>query len=136
MSFKIDVRGDIKRAQKLKVPRWILLSIAIFCFPVFWIFDQYGNLNEAVPIIDVVVVFAFVIIVKRTHCKELWFWATIIVLAIVHGCLLWYIPWTSGWIPALAAGALVSLDICLILWIVAAVGSWFEKSRALGDEQH
>lgn len=132
MSLRDDVRSDINTARKIHVPTWALIFIFILSIPTFWVFDRFGNLDKSLPILECIVAFVFVVYVKRNLINKPWFWATIILLAASHGLVLWLIPWTSKWVPALIAGAAVSVDICLMLWIVAVVGRLVE-GRAVRD---
>lgn len=61
----------------------------------------------------------------------MWFWAVIILLAVLHGFVIWLIPWRSGWVPALIAGGIASLDVCLMYWIIAVAGRLIEKPPSL-----
>jgi hypothetical protein len=121
MSLKSDVKKDIRTAQQIRPPFWLLLSVGILCFALYWALDHAGKLNVALPIVDCAVALGFIAYVKWDLHKKLWFWLTFAVLTIIHGAVVWFIPWTSGWAPALIAGVIVSVDICLMLWIVAVI---------------
>jgi len=40
--------------------------------------------------------------------------------------LIWYIPWTTKWVPALAIAAIDSADFCVILWALSAIAALME----------
>ena len=128
MPLKSDVRKDIRAAQQIRPPLWLLLSIGVLCFPLYWGFDRVGKLNDAIPIIDSAVALGFIVYVKWNLHQKSWFWITFAVLSIIHGIVIWFVPWTSGWTPALIAGVIVSADISLMLWIVAVI-----RRRVEGD---
>ncbi len=121
MSISSEAKDDIKAAQKVRLPWWALVSIGILSVPVFWLFDHFGSLNMSLPVLDSIVPFAFVLYIKRKLYGKWWFWLTIALVAILHAVLIWSIPWTEDWKPAVIAGGLVSAEICVSLWILATV---------------
>jgi hypothetical protein len=76
----------------------------------------------SVPLLNCIAVFALLIYLKRQLTRQVRFWATVAVLAALHVLVIWYVPWTTRWVPALAIAAISSVDFCLMLWIVDAVG--------------
>ena len=75
----------------------------------------------SLPLLMSIGLFAFFIYLKWGLRRQPLFWSTIAVLAAVHALLIWYIPWTSKWVPAAAIAAVASIDLCLMLWVLAAV---------------
>jgi len=51
-------------------------------------------------------------------------------IAGLHLALLLFIPWTTKWVPAIAIGAIDSVDFCIALWILAVVGKLVQRSKA------
>ena len=121
MSIRSEAKDDIKAVQKVRLPWWALALIVVLSLPVFWLFDHLGTLNMSLPVLDSIVPFGFVLYLKRKLYGKWWFWLTIALMALLHGLLIWSIPWTEAWKPALVAGGLVSVEICLILWLLAAI---------------
>jgi hypothetical protein len=126
MSISSDVKKDIKAAQKIWLPWRILLPWAVVCLLALIASDYFGRLNMALPLLNCVAVFAFITYIKSNLINRVWFWITMAALAILHAWLIWYIPWTSKWVPALAIAVISSADFCMILWILAAVGRLVE----------
>jgi hypothetical protein len=121
MSIRAEAEDDIKAAKQVRPPRWALVLIGFACLPVFWLFDHFGSLNIALPVLNGLIVLAFVLYVKRRLFRKWWFWLTIALIELVHALVIWSIPWTDDWHPALVGGVIASLDVCLILWILATV---------------
>lgn len=132
MSIKEAAVGDIRAAQKVRIPWWVGLIVATFSFGLFWIFDHFDSLDRALPIMDSAVAFGFVAFVKRKLLRKWWFWMTMGFFAVIHALVIWYSPLHSESGSALIAGAMVSVDICLMLWIFAVIGRLVEKRRPLG----
>jgi hypothetical protein len=120
-SVRNQFKADLKVAKNISLPWRILLLLAVVCIPVFVEFDHYGKLNMAVPALNCALVFGFLIYVKWTLRRQPLFWATMTLLAAMHILLAWYVPWTSGWVPAVAIAGISSVDFCVMLWILAAV---------------
>jgi hypothetical protein len=122
MSISVEVKEDIKVVRKLWLPWSAVLAWTAFCLPVIVLSDHFGRLNMSLPMLNCIGVFGLLIYLKWGLRKHRWFWATLGLLVILHAVLLWYIPWTSKWVPALAIAVISSADFCLMLWILAAVG--------------
>jgi uncharacterized membrane protein YjjP (DUF1212 family) len=130
VSISSEAKDDIKAAQKVRLPWWALVLIGVLCLPVFWLFDQFGTLNMSLPVLDSIIPFGFVLYLKRDLHGKWWFWVTIALVALLHASLIWSIPWTEAWKPAVLAGALISVEICLILWLLAAVETLLSSRTA------
>lgn len=115
------MRNDIKAARKLWLPWWAVLTLMVIMAPIFPILDHFGKLNMALPLISCVTVLALLIYIKWGLRRQPLFWTMILLLALVHAVLIWYIPWTSRWVPALVTAGISSLDFYLMLWILVAI---------------
>ena len=120
-SVSRQVRTDIKAAKKIWLPWRVLLPSIVGCILVFMLFDHYGKLNMALPVLNCAAVFGLLIYLKWTLRRQPLFWATVAMLLAVHILLIWYIPWTLKWVPAVAIAGISSVDFCLMLWALAAV---------------
>lgn len=129
MSLASDVKSDIRGAKKLRLPWWGVLCVVIGALPVYWLFDHFGRLNIALPILNVVAVLGFMLALKRKLWPHAWFWIVMTVVAVLHVPLILFVPWTARWTPALLIAAIDSLDFCLILWILAVVGNLLKQAE-------
>lgn len=129
MSLANEVKSDIKAAKKLRLPRWAILPgivVAVLCA---WLFDHFGELNLMLPIWNGVAVLGFMLALKRKLWRHAWFWGTMAVIAALHVPLILFVPWGTRWVPALAIAAIDSLDFCLILWVLDAVGKFMGEPK-------
>ena len=122
MSISSEVKEDIKAARKLRLPWWGVLAWMAFCLPVIVLSDHFGRLNMSLPLLNCIGVFGFLIYLKADLREQTWFWLTLGFLVIIHAILIWYIPWTAKWVPALAIAVISTVDFGLMLWIIAAIG--------------
>ena len=113
--------NDIKAARKIWLPWRVLLPWMVFSLAVIVVCDHFGKMDMSLPLLMSIGLFAFFIYLKWGLRRQPLFWSTIAVLAAVHALLIWYIPWTSKWVPAAAIAAVASIDLCLMLWVLAAV---------------
>jgi hypothetical protein len=125
-----DIKSDIQTARKLRLPKRVLFTWMAFCLPVIWLCDRFGRLNMALPVLNCIAVFGFLIALKWKLRRHSWFWGIMIFIAALHVPLIMFIPWTTQWVPALAIGVIDSADFCLIVWILAAVGRFMEEPKA------
>lgn len=121
MSLSTDVRNDIKAAQKLSLPWWGVLIWMAFCLPVILVCDHFGKLNMALPILNCIGVLGLLIALRWRLRRQVWFWTAMTIVAALHALLIWYVPWTGKWVPALAISAIDTADFCAVLWLLSAV---------------
>lgn len=131
-----DIKNDIKDAKKVRLPWWALLCLAIGSLPIYWFFYHFGRFDLALPMLNSIFVFGFLIALKRKLWPHTWFWVTLIVVAALHVPLILFISWGSRWVPALAIAGINSLDFCLILWTLAVVGDLIAKQKNNGGRPH
>jgi hypothetical protein len=122
---------DIKAAKTLRLPWWGVLCLIIGSLPIYWLFDHFGRLNTALPTLNILAVFGFIIAVKWKLRRQAWFWGTMTFLASLHVPLLLFVPWTSKWIPAIIIGAIDSADFCVMLVIVSVVENFVKRQSNL-----
>ncbi|HEV7236059.1 MAG TPA: hypothetical protein VGN15_07765 [Ktedonobacteraceae bacterium] len=122
MSTPVDVSDDIRAAKKIRLPWWGVLCIIVGSLPIYLLFDQFGQLDIALPILNFIVILCFIVFVKRKLRRYAWFWITVAVIVAVHIPLFLLFPWTLRWIPALMIVVIDSVDFCLMLWIIAIIG--------------
>jgi hypothetical protein len=53
-----------------------------------------------------------------------WFWAVILLIAVLHLPLVFLVPWTSQWIPAALLFPFCAVDGIAILGIIQVVEKW------------
>ena len=122
-----DIRNDIAEARGLRLPRRYLLLVMLGSLPIYWLFNYFGRLNMALPVLNCVAVFGFLIALKWKLRRCCWFWGVMIFIAALHVPLIMFIPWTNNWVPALAIGLIDSADFCVIVGILAAVERLLRK---------
>ena len=121
-----DIKNDIQSAKKMRLPRWSILPGIIVSFLCSWLFDYFGKLSMTLPVLNIILVFGFLIALKWKLRRRIWFWCIMIFIAALHVPLILLIPWTTQWVPALAIGVIDSADFCVIIWVLAAVGRLME----------
>jgi hypothetical protein len=121
-----DIKNDIQTAKKMRLPRWGILPGIIIAFLCSWLSDYFGKLSMTLPVLNIILVFGFLIALKWKLRRRIWFWCIMIFIAALHIPLILLIPWTTHWVPALAIGAIDSADFCVIIWVLAAVGRLME----------
>lgn len=131
-AIRAQAKSDIKAAKKLRLPWWALVAFGVSSFAACALLDHYGQLNMALPLLDCIGIFGFFIYLKWGLRRQPLFWATILVLAALHALLVWYIPWDGKWVPAIAVAGMLSVDLCLMSWVLAAVEAVLGTEAAHG----
>jgi len=116
-----EVKSDLRVAKKWRLPWWGVLCVIIGSMPLLLLFDRFGRLNSALPTLTCVVSLGFAIVLKWNLRRKTWFWITISVIAALHILLIVSVPWTDKWVPATAYAGAASLDLVVILVVLAIV---------------
>ena len=123
LSLKQRVKSDIKAAQKLWMPWWGVLLWMAFCLPVIVLSDRVGRLGMSLPLLNCIAVFALLIYLKRQLSRQVRFWGHFGRFPDGPPCAGHLVcSVTTRWVPALAIATISSVDFCLMLWILDAVG--------------
>ncbi|HET6896037.1 MAG TPA: hypothetical protein VFH72_11705 [Candidatus Baltobacteraceae bacterium] len=102
-------------ATKVRLPWWCLLSWMAACALIMWPLLMLGRTDLIYPTLTAIGVLGFTIAVKWELRRYAWFWVTMAIIAALHAAVIFIIPWTSKWVPALAIAAIASGDFILIL---------------------
>ncbi len=122
MSLIQDIKNDIKEAKKIRVPWWGVLLWMAGCGLIDWLLILLGRFDLALPALNSIAVVGFTIALKRNIGQHVWFWITMVILALLHIPLVLFVPWTSKWVPAIAIAFIDSADLIGMLAILAVVG--------------
>lgn len=123
-------RADLKAAKKIWLPWRLLLPLGIVFLGIIIVCDHFGRLNMSLPLINCLGIFGLLIYLKWRLRRQPLFWSIMSVLVALHALLVWYIPWTSKWVPAAAIAGISSVDFCFMLWVLAAAETVLEGQRA------
>jgi uncharacterized membrane protein (DUF485 family) len=131
----VDFKQNVKAARQVRLPWWVLLCMFIAATLSAALFDHFGRLYLMLPVLNCIVTLGFLIAVKWNLRQHAWFWITMIVMAALHVPLILYIPWTTKWVPALAIGAIDSVDFCVILALLTVVRDFMEVRNPLNEDR-
>ena len=127
----VDFKSEISAAKQMRLPWWGVLSWTACCFPVIALLDHFGEINLALPILNSVGMFGFLIALKWKLRKFAWFWAIVLIMAGLHVPLILLIPWTVKWVPAVAIASIDTADLIMLLWLVSLVGNFMGTRKTL-----
>ena len=132
-----EVKKDVKTATKIqRLPWWGVLCLAVGSVPIFWLFDNFGRLDVALPVLNGIAVLGVAIAVKWKQRRRAWFWITMAVIVVLHGLAILYIPWTTRWVPATEIAGIFSIDLFVVFVILAIVEHFLERrKRLLSDKR-
>jgi hypothetical protein len=117
-----DVKEDFKIAKKIHL-RWkALLCIMICAFFACMLFDRFGRLELALPVMNSFFLFSFVIYLKWQIRKQIWFWNMMALFAIAQVLLLCFIVWPTRWVPASSWSGGACIELMIMLVCLSLVG--------------
>lgn len=129
MRLDSETENDIRVAKKLWLPWWAVLLLLLVGTPSVWLFDHFGRLDLFLPTWNTIFVLGFLVVVKRKLWRHAWFWIVMTFITATHVELILLIPWTTKWVPAVAIGAIDSLDFTVLLTIINYFGRLTEGPK-------
>jgi hypothetical protein len=130
-----EIKNDVRAAQKMRLPRWGLLSVIAGSALSYWLFDHFGRLDLGLPILNGIGTLVFALALKWKLRRNAWFWITITVIAALHVPLILFVPWTTKWVPPMAIAAIDSADLIVILAMLAVVENLFGRAGFRADSR-
>ena len=124
-----DIKNDLREAKAIRLPWWGVLCWMAGCGLIELLLLRLGSFDLGLPALNSIAVVGFTIALKRKLRRHAWFWGTMVVLAALHVPLVLLVPWTTRWVPALAIAAIDSVDLFLMLAILAGVGNFAERPK-------
>ncbi|HWG16974.1 MAG TPA: hypothetical protein VN678_03880 [Acidobacteriaceae bacterium] len=124
-----EVKDDIKEAKKIYLPGWAMACALAISGVVCTVFDHFGVMRDALPVLGAVTVFGFLLFLKRQDRQHYWFWIAIVVFAALHVLLIALIPWTDKWVPAAEYAGGATIDLCVMLVIVDSLHRFIEGPK-------
>jgi len=93
------------------------------------LFVRFGIFELARPTLLSMLVIVCAVAMKWELRGRVWFWAAVVILAILHLILILCVPWTARWIPAFVITPFLILDFGAMLAIIALLKRLFEKAE-------
>jgi hypothetical protein len=94
--------------------------------PLLILFAHFGNLSLARPTLASGAMVSITIAMRGKLKRHVWFWITMIVLAVLHVALVLSVPWTTKSAPAFVIISIGTADLYLMLWVLSVVGKFME----------
>ena|SRR5580658_6453051 len=96
---------------------WFLLFFAgtLLSFPLL---DRLGRPELERPILFSIVSLAVVVKIYPELYGRLLFWSAIVVLALMHLPLIFFLSWQNGWAPGPLIFLICLPDVALMIWII------------------
>jgi hypothetical protein len=134
-------KKDIKEAKKIWLPWPAVLFLFVLAALLRGLLKDNGMLYLYLPTWNCAAVLGFLFYVKWRLRRHAWFWTTMAAVLAIHILLIFSIPWTNNWVPALVTAGVDSLDLCLVFWILGIVEEFTgsakdNASEALAASKH
>ena len=127
----VDFKDDISAAKQMRLPWWGVVSWTACCFPIIALLDHFGKISLALPILNSVGMFGFLVALKWKLRRFAWFWAIVLIMACLQVPLILSIPWTVKWVPAVAIASIDTADLIILLWSVSLVRNFIGSGKIL-----
>ena len=116
-------KQDKAELKQMRLPGWAYVPMLLLGICSAWLFESNGRPELMMPVWATVAAFVLILVVKWRLRHHVWFWATISVLIALHLVMLWLVPWTKRWVPALTCAGIATVDIFAMLGIISVIGN-------------
>lgn len=113
--------SDEEKAVRLNRNSLWALAGMILTSPLFFFFVERGDAATGRAAWVCAGIFFIAAKMRWQFRSTAWFWITLTGLLALHVPLILYVPWTNGWIPAVAILPIGALDLAIILGSIALV---------------
>ena len=124
-----EIKSDIKTAKKIWLPWWGVLCIMVVTIPLVLLFDRFGKSGLALPALDSTAILTLAIVIKWNLRRNVWFWITMAIVAVLHVLLILSVPWTDKWVPASTIAGIGVVDLVVILVVVSIVENFMRGEK-------
>jgi hypothetical protein len=128
--IKTDIKTDIKVAKKWRLHWRGGLCVAIGSLLITWLFDHFGRFDLARPSLFSTGIIAFTVGMKWKLRRYAWFWITITIIVALHVALIFYVPWTTNWVPAAVSAGICTVDFFVMLTILDAIETFLQRRES------
>jgi hypothetical protein len=115
--------------KRMRLPWWGVLCVIFGTVFLALLFVYFGRFDLARPSLITVAMLALAITMRWKLRRHVWFWETMICLALLHVPLILFVPWTTKWIPAVVIAPFGIADLYVMLWVVSLVGKFAERAK-------
>jgi hypothetical protein len=132
--LSFDLTGDLNAAKRIRLPWWLGLTIAVSAALCAAMFDHLKRIELALPVMNSLVVFGYLIRLRWRLRGRIWFWMMMLVCGGLHIPLIMIIPWTTKWVLPVAVAIFDALDFCVILWGLSVLENFMERPTISKNE--
>ncbi len=93
--------------------KWLLIVI-VCVLPAFGLFAYFGDPGRGRAAAGATAVIMYAAKANRDLTNYVWFWITLVVIILLHGALVFLIPWTSKSYPGLILLPVAVLDYAVV----------------------
>lgn len=121
LNHKLQLDDDLKAAKKMRLSLRGKVYVFVATLIIGLLFAYFGRFDLARPSLFSAGMLVLAFTIERKFDRHPWFWITMVIIATLHVLLIWSVNWTSKWVPAVTMAGLGTVDLYLILVILAIV---------------
>jgi hypothetical protein len=107
-----------------------IFVIAISVFPLVPLLDYLGRRASGPPAAFCAAMIVIAVRWRWELSEERWFWGIVIAIVAIHIPLIWFVPWNTGWIPAIIKMPFCLADFFIISVIISFGEKFFTRAEA------
>lgn len=114
---------------------WSGTILAVVLSPVFFIFASMGKEDFGFTAYFLLGVFIFAVLTRWKLRRHAWFWATVVLLLVLHVPLLFMLQWPHGQVPAIVYTIPVGIaDFLLVIGALRLAAALFANDVSAEGE--
>ena len=113
----------------MRLPWWGLVCVFAGTLLMGLLFVRFRRFDLARPTFVSVAMVAIALALRWNLRRHVWFWITMTFLAALHLLLIFFVPWTTNWIPAFVIVPFGVADLYAMLWTLSVVGKLMGRAE-------
>ncbi|WP_446743085.1 hypothetical protein [Silvibacterium acidisoli] len=122
------MQNELADEKQLKLPWWGVLCVIFGAMPLFFLFHYFGKASLGRPALYSTAMICIAVAMRWRLRREVWFWATVAAITVLHVLLVLFVPWGTKWVPAIIITPIAIADLYLMLVAFTAVGKLVGQS--------
>jgi len=121
---------DIAAARKMKLGKRGLFLLFFASLAACGLLSSVGKMEVALPLLCGAIALGFAIAVKWRLRRRVWFWLVAAMVAAAQVWMVFLIPWTDRWVPAVVTIPIATGDLIGIIAILSVLECFFDGPEA------
>jgi hypothetical protein len=122
-----------ERAENKLTLSWAITGL-LLTFPLLFVFMYFGKPGNGRAAWFCAFAIFSAVRLRWELSRKRWFWASIVVISLIHLPLILFFPWSAAWVPSYLIFPFVLIDCFLVLFLIHRVEKYMAPKRAAKEQ--